>query len=321
MPPCPVAARFRPLYAKIFPMRIEKKATVVSTSVASLLVVVKMAIGIMSGSVAVLASAIDSFLDVSVSVFNFFALHNAEKAPDEQFNYGRSKLEPLAAVIEGTIISISGLFILYQALAKMWHGQETSYLEASIGVMLLSIVVTAALVVFLQIVAKKTNNMVIKADALHYKTDLFSNGAVLLALGLISVTGEDIIDPILGIAIALYMIYSAYPLIKEGVLMLLDIALDDGGTEKIKALLEQRLADGDISDYHYLQTRQAGSVIFVSVHIVFNVSISLYDAHKVTDQIELDIKALFPDRSVETIAHMDPYDDSEMNEEESELYN
>ena len=292
-------------------MRIEKKATVISTTVASILVVIKMVIGIMSGSVAVLASAIDSFLDVSVSIFNFFALHNAEKAPDEQFNFGRSKLEPLAAVVEGTIISISGLFIFYQAMIKILHEQKTAYL------MVISIVITAGLVLFLQIVAKKTNNMVIRADALHYKTDLFSNGAVLLALGLISVTGEDIIDPILGIAIAIYMIYSAFPLIKEGLLMLLDIALDDEDVEKIKALLQQRVDDSDITDYHYLQTRQAGSVVFVSVHIVFNVSISLYDAHKVTDEIELNIKALFPDRSVDTIVHMDPYDDSEINEDEA----
>ena len=126
-------------------MRIEKKATVISTTVASILVIIKMAIGIMSGSVAVLASAIDSFLDVAISIFNFFALHNAEKAPDEQFNFGRSKLEPLAAVIEGTIISLSGVFIFYQALQKMWHGQTTTYIEMSIYVMLISIVITGGL--------------------------------------------------------------------------------------------------------------------------------------------------------------------------------
>jgi cation diffusion facilitator family transporter len=300
-------------------MRIEKKATVISTSVATLLVLIKMVIGIMSGSIAVLASAIDSFLDVAVSVFNFFALHNAEKAPDEQFNYGRSKLEPLAAVIEGTIISISGLFIFYQALSKIWQGQKTAYLEESIGVMLISIVITAGLVIFLQIVAKKTNNMVIRADALHYKTDLFSNGAVLFALGLITVTGQDLIDPILGIAIAGYMIYSAYPLIKEGILMLLDVALEDEEVFKIRSVLQTRLETGEITDYHYLQTRQAGSIVFVSVHVVFNISISLYEAHRISDAIELEVKKLFPDKSVETIIHMDPYDDSDINELEAGL--
>lgn len=296
-------------------MRIEKKATLISTSVASVLVIIKMGIGIMSGSIAVLASAIDSFLDVAVSIFNFFALHNTEKAPDEQFNFGRSKLEPLAAVIEGTIISISGLFIFYQALSKIWHEQTTTYIEVSIYVMLISIIITAALVIFLQVIAKRTGNMVIKADALHYKTDLFSNGAVLVALGLISFTGEDLIDPILGIAIALYMIYSAYPLIKEGILMLLDVALDQKDIEKIKTLLR---SEAEITDYHYLRTRQSGSVVFISVHLVFNVSMSLYDAHRIADRIELNLKKLFPDKQVQSIMHMDPYDDSEINELEHE---
>ncbi|MDX1296072.1 MAG: cation diffusion facilitator family transporter [Sulfurimonadaceae bacterium] len=300
-------------------MRIEKKATVISTTVASFLVIIKMAIGLISGSVAVLASAIDSLLDVSVSLFNFFALHNAEKAPDSRFNYGRSKLEPLAAVVEGTIISLSGLFIFYQAIEKMWYGQKTTYLEESIGVMFISIVITAALVMFLQYVAKKTGNMVIKADALHYKTDLFSNGAVLFALGLISITGEDIIDPILGIVIAGYMIYSAYPLIKEGVLMLLDVALEPEEVEKIEAILKSHMDNQNITDYHYLQTRQAGSVVFVSVHLVYTISISLYDAHKVGDEIEMEIKKLFPEKSVEAIVHMDPYDDEEINEAEAGL--
>ena len=296
-------------------MRIEKKATLISSSVAAILVTIKMTIGIMSGSVAVLASAIDSFLDLAVSVFNFFALSHAEKAPDEQFNFGRNKLEPLAAVIEGTIISLSGLFIFYEALVKMFHRRETEYLNESIGVMVISIVITAMLVLFLNYVSKKTGNMVIKADALHYKTDLFTNGAILLALGLISYTGEDLIDPILGVAIAVYMIYSAYPIIKEGILMLLDAALDEESVANIKKLLDN---ERNITDYHYLRTRQSGSTIFISVHIVFNVSTSLYDAHHVGDNIEMNLKRLFPDNSVESIIHMDPYDDSEINELEHE---
>ncbi len=293
-------------------MRLEKKATIISTTVAMILVIIKMIIGVISGSVAVLASAIDSFLDVSISIFNFFALHNAEKEPDSQFNFGRSKLEPLAAVIEGTIISLSGLFIFYQAMVKIWRDQTTEYLDMSIYVMLISIVITGGLVMFLHYVAKKTKNMVIQADALHYKTDLYSNGAILFALGLISITGEDIIDPILGIAIAFYMIYSAFPLIKEGVLMLLDVALDDEDVRKIKALLDAQREK--INGYHFLQTRKSGSAIFISVHIVFDTNISLYNAHKVTDHIEINMQRLFPDNLVHTIVHMDPYDDSHANE-------
>jgi len=294
-------------------MRLEKKATVVSTSVAALLVVIKMSVGILSGSIAVLASAIDSLLDLTVSLFNFFALSNAEKNPDENFNFGRNKIEPLAAVIEGSVISFSALFILYESLLKITHPREMEFMAESIWVMLISLVITIALVIFLNFVAKKTNNMVIKADALHYKTDIFSNAAVLVALALISLTGENLVDPILGIGIAIFMIYSSIPIIKEGVLMLLDAALPEEENEKIKNILKESIAINETTDYHFLQTRESGSHIYISVHVVFNVSISLYDAHLISDKLELKIKELFEDKKTHIIIHLDPYDDSEIN--------
>jgi cation diffusion facilitator family transporter len=153
--------------------------------------------------------------------------------------------------------------------------------------------------------------MVIKADALHYKTDLFSNGAVLFALALISLTAEQLIDPLLGIGIALYMIYSAYPIIKEGILMLLDAALEEDEIEKIKEVIK---SEPLITNFHYLQTRESGSNVFISVHTVFNVDISLYDAHLVADRVEEKIKKLFEDKKSHVLIHMDPYDDSKINE-------
>jgi len=299
-------------------MRLEKKATVVSTSVAALLVLIKMTVGVLSGSIAVLASAIDSLLDLTVSLFNFFALSNAEKNPDENFNFGRNKIEPLAAVIEGSVISFSALFILYESLVKITHPREMNFMSESIWVMLVSLVITIALVIFLNFVSKKTGNMVIKADALHYKTDIFSNGAVLLALALISMTGEQLIDPILGVGIAIFMIYSSIPIIKEGVLMLLDAALPEEENQKIKNILNTSISKGETNDYHFLQTRESGSHIYISVHVVFNVSISLYDAHVISDILELKIKELFEGKKVHIMIHMDPYDDSEINDIEDE---
>jgi cation diffusion facilitator family transporter len=243
-----------------------------------------------------------------VSLFNYFALHNSDKEPDENFNFGRRKLEPLAAVIEGTIISLSALFILYTAISKMVQGGVIEHLDASMGVMVASLIITAGLVFFLNYVAKKTGNMVILADALHYKTDLLSNGAVLASLVLISFTHFTFIDPLLGIGISIYMIYSAFPLVKEGIMMLLDAALDAQSVTKINKVLNSQF---DISSHHDLRTRQSGSEIYISVHIVFNISTSLYDAHMVGDRIELAFKNLFPDNTVYSLIHLDPYDDSE----------
>lgn len=292
-------------------MRLEKKATVVSTSVAAVLVLIKMIVGVLSGSIAVLASAIDSFLDLTVSLFNYFALSNAEKDPDDKFHFGRSKIEPLAAVIEGVVISFSALFILYEAFVKILHPREMNYMNEAIGVMVVSILITAALVFFLNSVAEKTGNMVIKADALHYKTDLFSNGAILFALALISITAEQLIDPILGVLIAVYMIYSAVPIIKEGILMLLDAALSEEEIQKLVAAIE---SEPLANDYHDLKTRASGSHIFLTVHIVFNDKISLVDAHAVTDSLEEKFQKCFEDKTVHSLIHMDPYDDSKVDE-------
>ncbi|MDQ7068057.1 MAG: cation diffusion facilitator family transporter [Sulfurimonas sp.] len=296
-------------------MRLEKKATLISTSIAGVLVVLKMSVALFSGSIAVLASAIDSMLDLLVSLFNFFALHNSEKDPDSKFHFGRSKIEPLAAVIEGAVILFSALFILYNALLKIVHPKELTYMNESVVVMLLSFVITAFLVLFLRYVSKKTNNLVIRSDALHYQTDLFSNGAVLFTLAAISYTGEQLIDPILGIAISFYMIYSAIPIIKDGVLMLLDAALPPEDIQAIQTILE---SEPIIKSYHNLQTRESASHVFISVHAVFNASISLFDAHIISDKVEAKIKEYFKDKKTHMIMHMDPYDDSDLNEDKEE---
>ena len=220
-------------------MTLQKKATVVSSSVAAVLTLMKLVIGIASGSVAVLASAVDSVLDMFVSIFNYFAISNSEKPADKTFNYGRGKIEALASVIEGTIITISGLFLLYQAITKAIDGSVSQYLDISIYVMIMSLIITVSLVVYLNGVAKRTNSMVIKADALHYKTDVFSNVAVLSSLLLVTFTGYEIIDVFVGGGIALYIIYSAYELIHDGVLVLLDRAVDSELVSKIEEIIKE----------------------------------------------------------------------------------
>ncbi len=294
-------------------MTLQKKATVISSSVAVTLVVIKLIVGIISGSVAVLASAIDSGLDLAVSLFNLFAVTNAEKPADEKFNYGRGKIEAIAAVIEGVIITASGIYIFYEAIQKMISAEPVTHLDISIGVMLISILLTGALVMFLNHVANVTQSMVIKSDALHYKTDLLSNAAILVSLAVIYFTEFYLIDAILGILIAIYIVYSAFELIQEGVLVLLDVSLEDEIVQKIKNVIE---SEPGVTDYHWLKTRKAGNDYFVDVHLVFTPDISLLDAHRIGDNVEAKIKAINPKADWLINIHLDPYDDSVINEEE-----
>ncbi len=292
-------------------MSLQKSATVVASLVATVLVIIKLVVGILSGSAAVLASAIDSILDIAVSMFNYFAISKAEKAPSEKFNYGLGKIEALAAVIEGTVITISGLFIFYKGLMNIIEKRQIEYLGSSIGVMVISIILTGTLVVYLNYVAQKTNNMVVKSDALHYKTDLFSNSAVLASLAVVYFTGWDWIDGVFGIAIAVYIIKEAFELIKEGTLMLLDVALDEEIVDNIKKIITSQ---PEVTGYHYLKTRRSGDTNFVDVHVVFTPDISLMDAHRVSDTIEEAIKKLDPSSNWHITIHLDPYDDSPHND-------
>lgn len=292
-------------------MTLQKKATIISSSTATVLIVIKLFIGLLSGSVAVLASAIDSVLDLIVSAFNYFAISKAEQPANKKFNYGKGKIEALAAVIEGTVITVSGLFIFYSAIKKAIYHEPLEHLENSIIVMIISLVLTIALVIFLNYVAKKTRSMVVKSDALHYKTDVLSNGAILVSLVLIQVTGFELIDSIMGVIISIYIIHSAYEIIKDGVYILLDASLDEEIVESIKNII---LGEKEISDFHYLKTRKSANTNFVDVHLVFSPGISLMRAHHAGDRIEEKIKELIPDGEWVINAHLDPYDDSEMND-------
>ncbi len=293
-------------------MTLQKKATVVSSSVAAFLTLMKLTIGIASGSVAVLASAIDSILDMFVSLFNYFAISNSEKPADRDFNYGRGKIEALASVIEGVIITLSGLFLLYTAVKKYFTNEVSQYIETSLIVMVISLFITIGLVLYLNIVAKKTNNMVIKADALHYKTDVWVNAAVLLSLLGVSLTGYEIIDVIIGAGISIFIIYSAYELIEDGILVLLDKSLEKEVSSEIIDIFK---SEPQVNDYHFLKTRTAGNNNFVDVHLVFDCLITLMEAHRVSDRVEEKIKELDLEKNWIINIHMDPYDDSDINNE------
>lgn len=295
-------------------MTLQKKATIISSLTASILIIIKLAIGLVSGSVAVLASAIDSILDLIVSAFNYFAISKAEQPADEQFNYGRGKVEALAAVIEGTVITMSGIFIFYEAIKKAYNGDTVSHLTPSIIIMVISLILTLALVMFLNFVAKKTDNMVIKADALHYKTDIYSNGIILLSLIIIHFTNFYLIDSIMGVLISIYIIYSAYEIIKNGVYMLLDASLDKKIVENIENIIKE---EKSVNDFHFLKTRRSGNTNFVDVHLVFDPSISLLNAHRAADRVEDKIREINKEDEWIINTHLDPYDDSEMNDSPS----
>jgi len=176
--------------------------------------------------------------------------------------------------------------------------------------MTFSIVVTFILVRYLLKVAKETDNLVIKADALHYQTDLWSNAAVLLALALVSFTGYDAIDAIFGLGIGVYIIYSAYEIIHEGIEILLDKALDGETVASIGEIISQH---SEVTSYHWLRTRTDGTTNFVEFHMVLRPNMLLLEAHRIADEVEDAIQLLDTKKKWIITPHFDPYDDELVN--------
>ncbi len=289
----------------------QRKATLVATLFATILTIAKLIIGVMSGSVAVIASAVDSTLDMTVSIFNFFAIKKAEEHPNEKFPYGKGKVQAIAGVIEGTVITLSGLFIIYEAIVKLFEHKATDYLGVSLVVMILSFIITWFLVRYLFRIAKETDNIVIKADALHYKTDLLSSGVVIITLFLVWLSGLDWIDAIFGFGIGIYIIYSAYEIIQEGVMILLDRSLDSDIVAKIAEIIGN---SKKVNGYHWLKTRTDGSHNFVEFHLVLTPNMTLEEAHKIAEDIEYKIASLDTLKGWVITPHFDPYDDEDIND-------
>lgn len=295
-------------------MSLARRATIISTITALLLFSMKVVVGFFSGSVAVLASAIDSVLDILASLFNYFAIKTSEEPPNENFNYGKGKIEALATLVEGVIIVISGFYIFYESINKLLYQNKTQFLNITLAVMVVSIFITLFLVLYLKKVAKQTDNLVIHSDALHYQTDLLSSGGVALSLLLIGLSGFEIIDTIVASIVAFYIIYSAIGLIKNGVYILLDASLKTDLTDAIGKIIKEQ---ENITTFHLLRTRTAADTNFIDVHLVFHATISLLKAHEASEKVEQMIRNLDNSKIWDINIHLDPYND--LNEDKEFL--
>jgi cation diffusion facilitator family transporter len=287
---------------------LEKNAPLVATFLSLMLAIVKLSVGVISGSVALLASAIDSIMDMFISIINFLALKVSDRKPNDNYQYGYGKVEAIVTTIEGVLIFGSGIYIIYEAINNYITKEVVTYLELSIFVMVFSIVTVFVLVQFLSYVVKKSNNLVIKADLLHYKTDLYSNAAVLFTLLVVYLSGLDWVDSLFGILIGAYIIKESMGLIKEGLEVLLDRSLE---TNEVKAIEDIFVADKGVEGFHFLKTRYAGKYKFVEVHLVIDRDISLMDAHIVSDRVESKIESLDESKNWHIMIHLDPVDDSD----------
>ncbi len=209
------------------------------------------------------------------------------------------------------MVGASGIAIGAVSISRLLEGKGPETLGPSLYVMLFSLAVTGGLVWYLARVAKSTGSLVVAADALHYKTDLLSGGAVLFGVAIMQMTGILSIDAWISLAVSAYIVYSALAIVGEAVSMLMDRSLPEEEVAAIREIIEREISLGNADSYHLFKTRKSGKTRHVEFHLVFYPDILLYDAHEVADRIEWEITRRF--EHAEILIHLDPYDDSSVN--------
>ncbi len=280
--------------------RLLRLATYASISVATILIVAKLIAWGLSDSVSLLATLIDSVLDALASLINLIAVRHALTPADKEHRFGHGKAEALAGLSQSMFIAGSAGFLLLEAGRRLISPIPVEAVGTGIAVMLFSIIATLLLLGFQQHVIRKTNSTAIKADALHYRTDLLVNASVIAALWL-SAQGWDGFDALFACAIGIYILYSAWEIIALSYDHLMDRELPDEQREEIKQLvLQHKSARG----LHDLRSRHSGTMTFIQLHLELDDDLSLLEAHRISDEVEASLMEAFPESEI--IIHIDP---------------
>ncbi|MCF7201540.1 cation diffusion facilitator family transporter [Pseudomonas oligotrophica] len=280
--------------------RLLRRASGAALAVALFLALSKAVAWWLSGSVSLLAGLTDSLLDGAASLINLLAVHYSLRPADDDHRYGHGKAEALAGLGQAAFIGVSALLVGVQGIDRLLHPQPLGAPTLGIAVIVVSLVLTAALLAYQRHVVHLTGSTAIRADSLHYRSDLLLNLSILLALVLASY-GWSRLDAVFGIAIAFYILWSAASILREASAVLMDTELAPEIGEDM-----QRLACGvpGVLGCHDLRTRISGTRWFVQLHLELPGELSLSRAHALCDEVEAAIKAQYP--RAEVLVHADP---------------
>lgn len=281
--------------------RLMKLATYAAVGMASTLIVVKFGAWLMTDSVSLLSTLIDSLLDVAASTVNLLAVRHALEPADEEHRFGHGKAESLAGLAQSAFISGSAVFLLLQAGERLFNPSPVHNTMIGYGVMVFSIVATLALVGFQKYVAKRTQSLAISADSAHYTMDVLVNISVIVSLFLASEMGWQIADPLFAIAISFYILHGAYEIGIEAYHVLMDRELPDEDRERIRTLAMEH---PQVISLHDLRTRQSGPDVFIQMHLEMSGDMTLVQAHEIAEDVMHTIEAAYP--RAEVLIHEDP---------------
>lgn len=266
------------------------------------LIALKLTFGIITNSVSILASAVDSFLDLSASSVNYFSIRKSVKPADAEHKFGHGKAEGLAGLFQCFIIGVSSLYLIYLSFERIFDGAELRSLDIGIAVIGFSIAVSLILARYIRKVANETDSIALKADSLHFRVDVYANIGIVIGLIVIKVTGAELIDPIISLALAGLILWTAKDIVVQSV----DILMDRELPEHIVADIEKVIFkyQPEVKSYHKMRTRNAGSKKFIEFHLVLDHTLSFVRSHEIAEEIIKEIETKIP--GSELTVHVDP---------------
>ena len=278
-----------------------RSASIASLLVASTLIVLKYYGWVATTSVSLLGSLADSLIDFLASVFVFIAISYSQLPADAKHRFGYGKSEGLAAFIQSLLIGISGIYVCFEAIKRLLNPSQINQPSIAIWIILVSIALTLALVMYQKYVIKKSKSIAIESDQYHYLTDTYINISVLFSIVITGWTRFVFIDALVGLLISAVVLYTSVTLLKKSFKILLDQEIQSDARDRIR---EIALDHPKVLGFHDLRTRDTGRKYIIQFHLELDPNMSLLESHAITDEVTDSVLKLYPDS--ELIIHTDP---------------
>jgi len=288
--------------------RLMRLASFASVGAALFLIALKFGAFLQTGSVSLLSSLFDSALDAAASVVNLIAIRQALVPADAEHRFGHGKAEPLAGLVQVAFILGSSVVLAVEVVDRFRSGAAVTAMETGVAVMVISLLVTGLLVLLQRHVVRRTGSIAVRSDQAHYATDFLVNISVIAALVLSTQLGWWWIDPTIGLCIALFIAGAAVRVGKDSLDMLMDREMEETDRTRIKKIVR---AHPEVLDLHDLRTRASGRDRFIQFHMELDGSLTLLQAHRISEMVEAEVCAAFP--GAEVIIHEDPAGASEQH--------
>ncbi len=285
--------------------KTKTRPTVVSIASNSCLILAKVAAGILTGSVGILSDAIHSLMDLIASVIAFASVRKADEPADATHRYGHEKLEDLAASAQALLLLLGASFIAYEAIRRLIRGASVASVDAGIAVAAAAAAVNLVVSTYLSRAGRATGSAALDANAADLRTDAFVSLGVCIALVLVAITGDDWIDPLMGLLVAAAISSTGVRILAKASRRLVDEALPEDELAELNAVIESFLG-GDVVAYHDLRARHVGSRHEVDLHLQFATGTSLEEAHRISHCLQDAIDKRLP--GTIALVHLEPED-------------